>query len=832
MKIALKHHSIILLVGPTGCGKSTFAANLSHSIVNDIIHTGEKKPRVITLSSDEYRRKLLNNPMLHSHDPMMMEVSSQAFKVLMCDLEVHTSFPINTEFVIIDSRGFNESFRKEIITHAEKVCYNVTCVTFEYKEASEYRIGVGQIPGLGLDQSVIKAVDKDVQLYRRKILAGIRSRDFTSMITVKHKSACHEAMEIVLEDNWMFTQCVNHGISLPPDADPDTIFNFHPVQGQAIAVIADSHECVDELSSLLNAIHDKFLDVDKPKFIHLGDYLDKGNDTARMIEFMYQRVIGFGDSMIQANHEAYTVRRLRGEIDPNPELEATYFTALNVLMENEELKQKFFRIWDASVPFMYVQSPGMRSLMITHAPVEERYMGKLTFGAIRAQRNFRIKDREKDVREELAFLFDEADTSKPLHVFGHVSHNSPKPVYKNKIFLDTGAVFGGKLTAMIYHQNQYSFMQVDCAARYKADLPNNLTTPLREDKPFNIRDYDLEPDDIRYLKTIMRTGVKYISGTMAPAPSANGKLEPLHAGLDYFRKRGVSHVVLQPKYMGSRCQLYLRKGVDQVSMGVSRNGHVITRVGGMEDLIASWLSKVDGWFDGNWTEIILDGELLPWAAMGQGLIDHQFKSYEALVTSELETLSEDTAFAKLDIAERFDVVGRLKDIKAFSDNLALYTKDIPLEFKAFDILSVDGKVYHGSADTIFKVVNDDKIVVIDLAEEVAEEQLKIAMAFFDELTVGNGMEGVVIKPLVPQEGVPPYMKVRNEHYLTLIYGYDYQRRYDRLLRQKNITGKVALSIKEHQLAMQMLESTPEQRKEMIVKMIGNLKAEKTLDPRL
>jgi len=130
----------------------------------------------------------------------------------------------------------------------------------------------------------------------------------------------------------------------------------------------------------------------------------------------------------------------------------------------------------------------------------------------------------------------------------------------------------------------------------------------------------------------------------------------------------------------------------------------------------------------------------------------------------------------------------------------------------------------------FDLVSDDDLRIINLKDS---DSFEIAKLFFNKLTVDDKMEGVVIKPLDGPADVAPYMKVRNENYLTLVYGYDYKRRYEPLCRQKRVGGKLKVSIKEHDLALAMLSAdNGPALTELIVKMIAQLNEEKTLDPRL
>lgn len=71
------------------------------------------------------------------------------------------------------------------------------------------------------------------------------------------------------------------------------------------------------------------------------------------------------------------------------------------------------------------------------------------------------------------------------------------------------------------------------------------------------------------------------------------------------------------------------------------------------------------------------------------------------------------------------------------------------------------------------------------------------------------MEGVVIKPEVMKNNCVPYLKVRNASYLSIVYSYDYKftHKYNKLMRQKNISMKLRTSINEYRLGNEMLYRT-------------------------
>lgn len=789
--LTIPRHTVVVMCGPTFCGKTSF--------VEKVFGTDAFKDlNVAVISSDSIRHNLLGNTTPHRHSPQMHAVSKQAFELLFTQLKASVSYPVNADYVVVDTRGAQEEFRKQVLDIAKANGYNTAIVTFEYKNREEYL----QYCQTHEERTVVAA---DLTRYLRKVLPTVRARDWGMRLRITRR---------------------DHEVTLVPQALPSCLETYPT--GQAIAIIGDSHECVDELKALIAMVEERHgKDV---LFVHIGDYLDKGGATIEMMKCMLELGRTGRHVMVRGNHEQYVYRRLKGELEPNPELEATYFTSIAALQADEFSEGLFLSIFEQSLPFAKLSSPGARDIIVTHAPCENKYLGKFSDAAQRAQRNFFFKDREAPVRDALGFIYKEADNNHPLHVFGHVAHRSDNLVYKNKVFLDTGAVHGGSLTAMVMKNNRYEFMQVQCAQRVEKGvdaLPDDLTTPPVSERKFNIFDYDLSPQDMRLVRSVMKNGTRYISGTMPPAPSTEESLETLDAALEYFRRKGVQQVVLQPKYMGSRCQMYLFRDKETPSFCVSRNGWVIRNVDGLDELIAKEHEKVFSKVD--LQSIVRDGELLPWKALGAGLINGHFVPYGALVGDELTTLFDDFSFRSMKIGENYNPGARLLDLSLYDEALALYAGDAPLEFKPFDILSVDGQAYLGNPWAAFATFNDDDQMTVDLSNQV---QIENARQFYSHLTVEKGMEGVVVKPLNRPEGVVPYMKVRNPEYLRLIYGYDYEDREEQLIRQKNISGKAAIAVREHKLAMEMLTANDDRRQELVVKMIAELKKEADIDPRL
>jgi hypothetical protein len=758
----------------------------------------------------------------------MLEVSEQAFKMLYTELDALTSYPVNRPFVIVDTTGMDKKFRDDIRGIAAKNGYRVMLVTFDYKNISDYLVGVD-------NEDTINIIKKAVFRYRRYTLPDIRTRDYDAVVRVKDKNGAREAWASLLNSG-NAGECT---WNVPPDI--------------SVAFIGDSHECVTELEELVN----KVLERDEHAIIvHMGDYLDKGDNTEAMIRYMDSRADS-GDIILHGNHEAYLYRRLKGEIQPAPnEVEEEFFTALKTLQDNEELRSLFFHLFEISIPCGLFSFEGGRTIHATHAPCDKKHIGKYDQASLRAMRNFRVKDRSEDLRVSLDFFYKQAVHNHPLHVTGHFAHSCDKLTYKNKVFLDTGAVYGGSLTALYVKGDNREFIQVKCSRNADEGVDEsssgtednkvhpNLTSPLEPERPFNIRDYHLDKTSMWILHTARERGVKYIADTMAPAPSTETELEPIESAFEYYAKRGVGRVVLQPKYMGSRCQMYLYKDPTRASFATSRSGRIIDHVEGLDALLEVWRNKVDTKYTDSWEEVILDGELMPWQALGAGLIDKDFIAYYNIIAWELCCLGKDPGFADLgEFAAEYNVEGRLIDLAKFAESLARHTAVSDLEFKCFTVLSKDGQDCGNDNDpgASFCLFNDDAQCEVDLKEFLSRDA---GRRFYNQLTMEEGMEGVVVKPLLLTRTIqakidgaarplPPYMKVRNEEYLRLVYGYDYTRRYDRLVRQKNISFKARLSSIEHALGKDMLfAETQDKRLEAMVKMMGKLKLERGLDPRL
>ena len=224
---------------------------------------------------------------------------------------------------------------------------------------------------------------------------------------------------------------------------------------------------------------------------------------------------------------------------------------------------------------------------------------------------------------------------------------------------------------------------------------------------------------------------------------------------------------------------------------------------------------------------------MPWSLIAQELIEKEFLQYGESIKNEVDLLSNDEIFKGFNLDINLDKKQEM--ISTFLEQAHWFGKKDTVTYKAFSILKVDDELWiDKNQEDIFTMLNDEPYIVLDTSKESYEK----ANLFFNQLTQkindsNLGNEGVVIKPLIWKSGVAPYMKVRNEKYLHLIYGYDYKLHYSEMIKSKRIGKKLELSIKEYELGIQMLKTNSKQELLNLACQIQfEIDKEKSLDIRL
>ncbi len=852
LNIQLNPHTIIMMVGAPNCGKSYFCEKF---LLPALRTTGLKTHY---LASDDIRQELLGTTDTHKFAPEMLQVSKQAFGLLEARLRAYTQFPVNSEFVVVDTTALSEVFREEVRAIAKENHYKVVTISFDYKTLEDY------LEFTSTDEQWLGLMQRSITRFRREVLRDLTSTKYVANYRIKTK---HEFEEV----------CITF-----PHLEP---YKSHFLaEDQDYVLLSDIHGCAKALNEALASV--------KPheQIIVNGDYIDKGPEIPAVIETLY----AWKDRIhfVNGNHENYVYKRVTGQLprkESMAEFEANYMQTISILETNAELKAKFIALVEQGRNFYKT-----RFFHVCHAPCENRFLGKLDSASRKNQQTAFIPKRkefasaeayEKAIEERFAFLEKESDASFPKVFNGHIPVDQVLKK-KNRYLIDTGCAYGGALSVVrLNKRGKVSIARVNgVGEKQEQDF-----LPLFKPKEKVVDLSMLEPRERGRLFHSACQKVNFISGTMSPADKNEEEncLESLHQGLEYYRQRGVKEVVLQPKYMGSRCNVYLFQDLERC-YATSRNGYLIKHMD-LQPVFEQALQKFGSYMKEEGVEMMLiDAELMPWRVLGKGLVDNTFDVIGTCLEKENQVLKETgfhEAFEELKnslqekglVAEKVKGMKKSEVSKTFGamdaknfyilnqlptdailsaeecdEHLAIYKRQMELfgkeeamHLKPFMVLKEvmeDGSerfYFDRKNEEVFRFLSDEPMETIRFEEE---GWMQKAEAFYAKITESEEMEGCVIKPeLVHTEGVVPYLKVRNENYLTLIYGFDFAKKskYEKLLRQKRINGKLKVSEKEWKLGMELLkvpysEISPENEtyQQLVAQFIAEEKKEKELDPRL
>ena len=341
--------------------------------------------------------------------------------------------------------------------------------------------------------------------------------------------------------------------------------------------------------------------------------------------------------------------------------------------------------------------------------------------------------------------------------------------------------------------------------------------------------------------------INAFSPTISPAPKSveRNEIESLYEGILWFVLNGVKEIVIEKKYMGSYCDIYLHRRLEDTYL-VSRNGYKINHLDQEQCLRA--LQGLHDRFSWDGVELrIIQSELMPWSILGKGLINNEFSAYyisheihaEYLVQSslyeKLQKIQQEPAYLSFVADAKVLSAKELKDkypmhiirqyqsimdfkfldlphyqqnIQLFKRQLDIFGKEAAPFFKPFNILKevyTDGREHFVNDNLSFQQINDDDFLHYQFADrEDFEAKYPQIRAWVDQVNQSDE-EGVVIKPRTAfLPGMPPAFKVRNNDYLTLVYGVDFQDRLQEQIAKRNIKGKLRCSINDWAINAKLL----------------------------
>ncbi|MFF8593550.1 polynucleotide kinase-phosphatase [Streptomyces sp. NPDC015220] len=636
-------------------------------------------------------------------------------------------------------------------------------------------------------------------------------------------------------------------------------------------VIGDVHGCAAELEELLGKLG--YADGAHPEgrtAVFVGDLVDRGPDSPGVL----RRVMGMVKSgtalCVPGNHENKFGRHLKGRnVRPTHGLAET---VEQMAGESEEFRQEVREFIDGLVSH-YVLDGGR--LVVCHAGLPEKYHGR-TSGRVRSHALYGDTTGETDeFGLPVRYPWAEDYRGKAAVVYGHTP--VPEATWlNNTICLDTGAVFGGKLTALRWPEREL----VDVPAErvwYEPARPLRSEAPGGHDgRPLDLGDVHgrrvvetrhagrvsvREENAAAALEVISRFAVDprllpYLPPTMAPtaASEVDGYLEHPEEAFAQYREDGVERVVCEEKHMGSRAVVLVcrdaeaarrRFGVEGApgpggaAGGLGPTGSLYTRTGRpffddpavTEEILARLrraATEAGLWAELDTDWLLLDAELMPWSLKASGLLRSQYAAVGAAAGAVFPaalTALESAA------ARGADVVGLLERQRARASDAAAFTAAYrrycwttdgldKVRLAPFQILAAQGR-------SLAELPHDRQLALIDrlvehdttgllrttrrLYVDVADpESVRAGVDWWLEMT-GRGGEGMVVKPLgalvrsAQGRLVQPGVKCRGREYLRIVYGPEYTRPENLArLRKRFLNHKRSLALREYALGVEAL----------------------------
>jgi serine/threonine protein phosphatase 1 len=225
--------------------------------------------------------------------------------------------------------------------------------------------------------------------------------------------------------------------------------------GRRIYAIGDIHGCARQLASLHDSIARDVAcrPIESSLLLHIGDYVDRGADSAGVIARLVDGCPIPGMEMVNlmGNHESTMLEALEGERAAATDW---LFAGGREALQSYGIDPEGPRDrWPSLIPRAHQDF--LRNLVLWHR--EGDYV--FVHAGVRPGIPLEHQARDDLLRSRQPFLYSEADFGAVV-VHGHTPVKAPV-VRHNRIAIDTGAVFGGKMTCVVLEAETLGFLTAD-----------------------------------------------------------------------------------------------------------------------------------------------------------------------------------------------------------------------------------------------------------------------------------------------------------------------------------------------------------------------------------
>jgi protein phosphatase len=400
VRLVLPESSLVLLVGPSGCGKSTFAR--ARFAATEIV------------SSDHFRAIVCD-------DEGNQAASRDAFTILH---EVVACRLAWRRFTVIDATNLKAEARRPLLDLARRYHFATCAIVFDMAEEvcrlHNERRSERQVP-----EGVIA---RHVQTFQQS-RAALDREGYQHVYTLRSPAEADSA--VVVREPLALDRRGDHG---PFD------------------IIGDIHGCIDELRDLLTLMGYRVGERVEPPLgrmaLFVGDLCDRGPDTPAVYRLVLDMVEAGHALAVIGNHDWKLLRSLLGN---DVKLGHGLAETLEQLSREPPALRDRIRDFLNWGQFHYLLDDG--KLVVAHAGLRHDLQGRMSARvrsfALFGETTGRTNEHSLPIRLDWASEY----RGPALVVFGHTP--TVEPVWSNNtVNIDTGCVFGGKLSALRYPERE------------------------------------------------------------------------------------------------------------------------------------------------------------------------------------------------------------------------------------------------------------------------------------------------------------------------------------------------------------------------------------------